>query len=789
MSQIRLAEGTVPSAPGGASRVLFASSDGIYGLDSAGGTTKFGAAGAGGGIAASAGTQVATSGTLVFSNSNGLTFGLSNSSVLTASHNGLTTAAASNHSHGNPTLNLTNLSGTTASNSAGLTLSLSAAAPGGGAGLSAGTQSVSTGTVIFANSNGLTFGMSGSSQITASHNGLTSQTVQTQSNVQGLSAGTQVGRTGDIVFADSNGISFGLSGSSRITATYTVPSVAGLLSAINVSAGTTSNNLSALTLSNSNGLTFGLNGSVVTASHNGLTTAAASNHSHGNPQLNLTNLSGTTASNSAGFTLSLSAAAGGGGADGYNILAAGTQTAATTGTVAFVNSNGISFGMSNSSQITASYTVPSTAGLLSAINVSAGTTSGNLSALTFNNANGVTFGLNAGTLTASHNGLTSQSNQAVSGSNGSFTWQTVTFGNLNGLSFYTSNGSMVGSHNGLTTARASTDGVGLATAQTNVTWTVNSAGLSINAAGYAGTGTTFNGTNISGSMTLNSAGLRLDASVAAPGGGGAVNFSAGTTSNNLQTVVFSNSNGVSFGLNGSTITASAAGGGGATTFAGWEPYVAENASTFSSMGQNSLYMQKVRPEENYSFNYIEFRVSGSFVSSSNSQVAVHSFRYGLYSLDTNASYNSIATSLMVISASFNSNTAMGYTVSQGAGSFTTTSGGTAIASLMSGFKHLYLPFTNTLSQGVEYAVGLLVSSATTVGTSPMRIAFWNQSVINNLTLGKIYASTVIASNSTHVGDYEQGVLSATTGAMPAAVAKSQMTAAISRAILYHQFEV
>lgn len=48
----------------------------------------------------------------------------------------LTTAALSNHSHGNPTLNLTNLSGTTASNSAGLTLSLSAADAGGGATMS-----------------------------------------------------------------------------------------------------------------------------------------------------------------------------------------------------------------------------------------------------------------------------------------------------------------------------------------------------------------------------------------------------------------------------------------------------------------------------------------------------------------------------------------------------------------------------------------------------------------------------------------------------------------------------
>jgi hypothetical protein len=43
-------------------------------------------------------------------------------------------AASTDHSHGNPTLALTNLTGTTASASNGFTLSLSAAAPGGGAG-------------------------------------------------------------------------------------------------------------------------------------------------------------------------------------------------------------------------------------------------------------------------------------------------------------------------------------------------------------------------------------------------------------------------------------------------------------------------------------------------------------------------------------------------------------------------------------------------------------------------------------------------------------------------------
>jgi hypothetical protein len=48
-------------------------------------------------------------------------------------------------------------------------------------------------------------------------------------------------------------------------------------------------------------------------------------------------------------------------------------------------------------------------------------------------------------VTASHNALTSQSNQAVSGSNGSFAFETLQFGNLNSISFYTSNNSLVAS--------------------------------------------------------------------------------------------------------------------------------------------------------------------------------------------------------------------------------------------------------------------------------------------------------------------------------------------------------
>lgn len=222
---------------------------------------------------------------------------------------------------------------------------------------------------------------------------------------------------------------------------------------------------------------------------------------------------------------------------------------------AFANGNGMSFGLSVGS-VSGSYTVPSIAGLISAVNVSAGTTSNNLSALTFNNANGITFGLNASTLTASHNGLTSQSNQAFSAAGGSSAFQTLVFTNSNGVSWTNTNGSIAASV--ATTYRASNDAVGLNTAQSNVTWTVNSSGLSLDARGYAGTATTFNGANISGSMTLNSAGLNLSLS----GGGGGVtnqtgpNIAAGGVTVTDGTVVFSNSNGMVFGLAGSTMTAS-----------------------------------------------------------------------------------------------------------------------------------------------------------------------------------------------------------------------------------------
>ena len=449
---------------GGSNITVQASRNTLYIHGAAAGTA------AGSGPALSAGTQSGNTGTIVFANSNGITFGMDGSSQITASVNaGLTSQsnqaasaangsftfqtlsfgpgdgvsfstgtqgiygsvftgyAASTHSHGNPTLALTNLSGTTASASNGLTLSLSANNPAAGSiSFSAGTESTNAAGFTFANSNGISFGMS-AQVVTASHNGLTTQSAQAVS----VPAGSSTFQT--LRFTDSNGVSWGtgvggvyasvvtsyaasdhshgnpslyltnLSGttnsaSNGLSISLSAANPAAAAGIAGVIAGTQTATSGTVAFVNSNGVSFGMNASQITASHNGLTTAAAtdhshgfsasngsatfrtlsfldsngvswssapggqlqatvrtdyasSSHSHGNPTLALTNLSGTTNSASNGFTLSLSAAAPGAG--GGIAAGAGTQTA-TSGTVVFANSNNVTFGMSGSTQVTAS---------------------------------------------------------------------------------------------------------------------------------------------------------------------------------------------------------------------------------------------------------------------------------------------------------------------------------------------------------------------------------------------------------------------------------------------------
>lgn len=816
----------------------------------------------------------------------------------------LTTAAQSNHSHGNPTLALTNLSGTTASASNGLTISLSAAAGGGGGDgyniLAAGTQTAATtGSVVFSNSNNVSFGMTNSSIITASAS--FNQTVQTQnlmtvngtqgnvtiSGGNGVTVGNNAstitisvatnyqsqgaylttaaqsnqvvnsvnGSTGQISFATGSSLSSSSNGStitwglaSNITTALQSANAGYLTSQSNqaFSASGGSSAFQTLNFANSNGVTFSNSNGSVIASHNGLTTAMASNRGTDFVQatavFNGTNASGTIASNAISISVANPSAGVG--------IAAGTRTATTSGNLLFDNANGVTFGLNGvggsimtashngiTSQTVQTQNMVSINGSTGAISFATGSSlssSSNGSTITFGLASNITTALqSAGAYLTT--AAVSNHSHGFSASGGSSAFQTLNFANSNGLTFSNSNGSVIGSY----------------TVPTVPTVTQY----------FSATNTTFNGTNVSGSITLNTNGIRLDISAGAGGGGVTPVASASNGSFSFTTLGFSNANNVTFGTSaGSIITASVAAPGAAAeanainllgantagnttatgstigwsginltlsgtngsavnisapatsslsatglvsistngstisigvpgrTFSNWEPNQDKNNSTYSSMGQNSVYFQKLKPEENYSFANFEIRMSGSIVSSSNSQVAAHSIRYGLYSMDTNNSYNSIATSLMAMTASYNSTTAIGFTVSQGAASYTITTNNTSMASVYTGLKHLYLPFAGSMSAGGSYALGIHVSSATTVNTGAMRMALLNLTNINNLTIGKIFGSTVSVSNSTFVGDYAMGVMNTTQTGMPSAVAKSQMTNQVSQGRLYLQLD-
>lgn len=199
--------------------------------------------------------------------------------------------------------------------------------------------------------------------------------------------------------------------------------------------GAYSQNTGTVQFANSNGVTFGLsNNGVMTASVNTVagdfsnsSLLAFEDHDHGAVQLNLTNLSGSVTTQSNGLTLNLSApAAGGGGL----VVSAGTRSR-NTGVVEFQNNNHISFGMDGLGYLTASgsslyfsngngitfgvaygtltASVNTSASLLGSIAAFAGgnntaSSTASVSIIRFNDANNVSFGMNgAGEITATAN--------------------------------------------------------------------------------------------------------------------------------------------------------------------------------------------------------------------------------------------------------------------------------------------------------------------------------------------------------------------------------------------------
>lgn len=154
--------------------------------------------------------------------------------------NWITTAALSDHSHGSG--NIVSVSGSNAtltSASTGWTLGIPnyITTAYGAALQGSGTYTQNTGTIQFANSNGVSFGLSNNGVMTASIAG-------SEIGVLGMADSGHTITGGTMHLVNSNGMAFGLSGS-NLTASYTVPGVT--------------------VFSSSNNIEFGLSGSTITA--------------------------------------------------------------------------------------------------------------------------------------------------------------------------------------------------------------------------------------------------------------------------------------------------------------------------------------------------------------------------------------------------------------------------------------------------------------------------------------------------------------------------------------------
>lgn len=703
---------------------------------------------------------------------------------------------------------------------------------GGGAGsinLSAGTTSQNLTNFVLSNSNGLSFGLNGST-ITASHNGLTTQTVQTQNMVSVL------GSTGNISFANSNGITFG-GNASTITASHN-----GLTSQSNqaVSAANGSYAFQTLSFSNANGISFGTSaGSAITASY---TVPAAQTGVSGIEVSNNTYTSGTvTFRNANGISFGSSGA--NGISASYTVPAAQTgisgiqvsNTTYTSGTITFQNANGISFGSSGANGISASYTVPTqtnqTVGMYFVGNTTGQSSSSTVDArsISFDGAGIVSAGWSNGTVRIS----ATQSNQAFSAGAASSTFQTLSFQDSNGVSFSNNAGAIRVTHGLAGTATAITggasitansggfsfNGTALAGTGTSVSGaasiTLNSNGIQFNGNGLAGTGTTFNGANISGSMTVNTAGVNLSLSAGA-GGGVTPVASASNGSFSFTTLAFSNANNVTFGTSaGSIITASVAAPGAAaennainllgantagnTTATGSTIGWSGVNLTFSGTNASQVVVSAPATSSIVGTGLVSLSTNGSTISIGVPAYTFSGFHpYGdLQMVTLVTSQGTLSFNPMVVpnvqfdrvvfplNNTNSSNSSGSHTLNFRVGIYTqngstlsllasassstgvTHSGTAGSYSLYSGMRLFSIPMTTTLTEGRYW---LAFNSNTTSGGANGSYSLFGLTQHNSNFLGHFGSSH----NTTYQFTLGQGIYTASTTAMPNSVAFSQI---------------
>lgn len=316
--------------------------------------------------------------------------------------------------------------------------------------------------------------------------------------------------------------------------------------------------------------------------------------------------------------------------------------------------------------------------------------------------------------------------------------------------------------NDLTSGRAGTGFTSTTTAGTAITAALGTNGLTMavpnylttyaaqttqtqaagSIAGIGYTSTTQAGTTVG--LTQGTNGLSVAwppfITTAAGGGGGGIGLAVAGSTITSGDVLFSNANGVSFGMNGSTVTASIIAN---TAYDGWTPY-ADLMMVAGQQGQGTLYFE---PE--HAPFYIQDRVGVPMVytNATNSTGSVTlSYWMGFYTQNA---------STLSLSASTSFSTAIIF------------SGTVASYSLFSGMRLLTFPWSITVPEG-ELWIGHL--SRTTSGGANASVSQMLISNVNSNFVGFFGQ----AHSTTQQWTLGQGVYSATTSGMPNSIAFSQI---------------
>lgn len=235
------------------------------------------------------------------------------------------------------------------------------------------------------------------------------------------------------------------------------------------------------------------------------------------------------------------------------------------------------------------------------------------------------------------------------------------------------------------------------------------------------------------------------------------------------TIVFSNSNGVTFGINGNTITASVNAGGANVTLLSYQNRQL-GASTQSAPGQNSLWVSPFRiPAGNY-VSGSSLQIIQSYTGTFTSAVAAtwaETMRWGLYSNDTTNStqVNSWITGSITMQV-WNSGTSSASWAYNGS---TSSSAGTNIISQVTGLRIMNITLGSSIPPGLYFFA--FAQSTSSAGYSAL-MRTYGVVMDNPVPVGM--GNNFGAATNQSIGYVEAGTYSATTGAMPATIAYSQI---------------